>query len=47
MTASQETPGSVASMPAHKSHAAKRHEEHQYLDLVQEILDNGEHRPDR
>ncbi|CAJ2512425.1 Uu.00g054400.m01.CDS01 [Anthostomella pinea] len=26
---------------------AKRHEELQYLDLVQDILDNGEHRPDR
>lgn len=25
----------------------KRHEELQYLDLVQEILANGEHRPDR
>ncbi|KAI0013047.1 thymidylate synthase/dCMP hydroxymethylase domain-containing protein [Xylariaceae sp. FL0662B] len=25
----------------------KRHEEYQYLDLVQEILDHGEHRPDR
>ncbi|KAI1876866.1 uncharacterized protein JN550_000938 [Neoarthrinium moseri] len=25
----------------------KRHEEYQYLDLVQEILDEGEHRPDR
>ncbi|KAH9888151.1 thymidylate synthase/dCMP hydroxymethylase domain-containing protein [Xylariomycetidae sp. FL2044] len=25
----------------------KRHEEYQYLDLVKEILDNGEHRPDR
>jgi thymidylate synthase len=24
-----------------------RHEEHQYLDLIREILDNGEHRPDR
>lgn len=24
-----------------------QHEEHQYLDLIQEILDNGEHRPDR
>ncbi|KAG9234037.1 thymidylate synthase/dCMP hydroxymethylase domain-containing protein [Amylocarpus encephaloides] len=23
------------------------HEEHQYLDLIREILDNGEHRPDR
>lgn len=27
--------------------AAARHEEHQYLDLVREILDTGEHRPDR
>ncbi|KAK6085551.1 Thymidylate synthase [Seiridium cupressi] len=26
---------------------AKRHEEYQYLDLVQEILATGEHRPDR
>jgi thymidylate synthase len=26
---------------------AKRHEEYQYLDLVQEILNDGEHRPDR
>ncbi|KAL8295259.1 hypothetical protein RB600_000976 [Gaeumannomyces tritici] len=26
---------------------AARHEEHQYLDLVREILDTGEHRPDR
>ncbi|ATY59895.1 thymidylate synthase [Cordyceps militaris] len=25
----------------------KAHEEHQYLDLVREILENGEHRPDR
>lgn len=24
-----------------------QHEEYQYLDLIQEILDNGEHRPDR
>lgn len=23
------------------------HEEHQYLDLIREILANGEHRPDR
>lgn len=27
--------------------ASQRHEEYQYLDLVQDILDNGEHRPDR
>jgi thymidylate synthase len=24
-----------------------RHEEHQYLDLIREILETGEHRPDR
>ena len=23
------------------------HEEYQYLDLIEEILENGEHRPDR
>lgn len=27
--------------------SAGRHEEYQYLDLVREILDDGEHRPDR
>ena len=26
---------------------AKRHEEHQYLDLIRRILEDGEHRPDR
>jgi thymidylate synthase len=26
---------------------SSRHEEYQYLDLVREILENGEHRPDR
>jgi thymidylate synthase len=26
---------------------SRSHEEYQYLDLVREILDNGEHRPDR
>ena len=26
---------------------AARHEEYQYLDLVREILETGEHRPDR
>ncbi|GKT45383.1 thymocyte nuclear protein 1 [Colletotrichum spaethianum] len=29
------------------SYSARRHEEYQYLDLVREILDEGEHRPDR
>ncbi|KXJ95282.1 bifunctional dihydrofolate reductase-thymidylate synthase [Microdochium bolleyi] len=32
---------------ARGSGRSKRHEEYQYLDLVQEILDDGEHRPDR
>lgn len=27
--------------------ASRNHEEHQYLDLVREILDQGERRPDR
>lgn len=27
--------------------AAARHEEYQYLDLIREILETGEHRPDR
>ena len=26
---------------------APRHEEYQYLDLIRDILQNGEHRPDR
>jgi thymidylate synthase len=29
------------------SKASPRHEEHQYLDLIRDILENGEHRPDR
>jgi hypothetical protein len=29
------------------SSSEKRHEEYQYLDLVREILETGEHRPDR
>lgn len=32
-------------IPALKS--TDTHEEHQYLDLIREILDTGEHRPDR
>jgi thymidylate synthase len=27
--------------------ATPRHEEYQYLDLIRDILENGEHRPDR
>lgn len=29
------------------SSSNKRHEEYQYLDLIRDIMDNGEHRPDR
>ncbi|KAM0275716.1 hypothetical protein ACHAQH_007476 [Verticillium albo-atrum] len=32
---------------AKQNAATARHEEYQYLDLVRDILDNGEHRPDR
>jgi hypothetical protein len=32
---------------AHNEAPAKPHEEYQYLDLIQQILDEGEHRPDR
>ncbi|KAK1658994.1 thymidylate synthase [Colletotrichum godetiae] len=40
---------SVTENPTKQNGAApaKRHEEYQYLDLVREILDEGEHRPDR
>ena len=34
---------SAAGIPA----TIKRHEEYQYLDLIAEILETGEHRPDR
>ena len=30
-----------------KSKSTKRHEEYQYLDLIRDILDHGEFRPDR
>ncbi|PSS03449.1 thymidylate synthase [Coniella lustricola] len=33
--------------PTEQNGSTTRHEEHQYLDLVREILDDGEHRPDR
>lgn len=36
-----------ASVNQNGTDASKGHEEHQYLDLVREILDVGEHRPDR
>lgn len=50
MTASSDDipPGTGAQVPAKQNGAAApRHEEYQYLDLVREILEDGEHRPDR
>ena len=47
MTASSDTPQVPASAKQESTKPAKRHEEYQYLDLVQEILSDGEHRPDR
>lgn len=37
------------SQPLHPtcSSTSKKHEEYQYLDLIREILETGEHRPDR
>jgi hypothetical protein len=29
------------------THETAKHEEYQYLDLIREILESGEHRPDR
>lgn len=49
MTASTEAP-SVAEAPTSPNQngtSTQRHEEYQYLDLVREILNEGEHRPDR
>lgn len=43
-----ESQNGVASNGVKKAEtSSQRHEEHQYLDLVREILDDGEHRPDR
>lgn len=50
MTASSSEPvaNSTAEGPVKQNGTSVgRHEEHQYLDLVREILDDGEHRPDR
>lgn len=35
------------SQPPNTTSTSKRHEEYQYLDLIREILETGEHRPDR
>lgn len=50
MTASTDTPaGAEAQVPPKQNGTSTtpRHEEYQYLDLVREILEDGEHRPDR
>jgi thymidylate synthase len=39
--------GSAAILPLEAPILTSKHEEYQYLDLVREILDNGERRPDR
>ena len=36
-----------AAQPPNGSSPSRNHEEYQYLDLVREILDQGERRPDR
>ncbi|KAI1345094.1 thymidylate synthase [Xylariaceae sp. FL0016] len=48
-TVDQQTESVSNGSSAHdeKTLPTKRHEELQYLDLVREILENGEHRPDR
>jgi hypothetical protein len=38
---------SNGSAPSHPNKNTPKHEELQYLELVQEILDRGEFRPDR
>ena len=41
------TPKSLAPGTSHHESSNPDHEEHQYLSLIQDIIDNGEHRPDR
>lgn len=36
-----------ATQSSSNAKASPDHEEHQYLDLIRGILENGEHRPDR
>lgn len=36
-----------ADLSANVQNQQKLHEEHQYLNLIQQILSDGEHRPDR
>ncbi|KLU84109.1 thymidylate synthase [Magnaporthiopsis poae ATCC 64411] len=47
MASTESNPASNGTGTTAAATAAARHEEYQYLDLVREILDTGEHRPDR
>lgn len=49
MTVSSESAASATTeaISPQNGTSTKRHEEHQYLDLVREIIEDGEHRPDR
>lgn len=49
MTVSSESAASASTAATTMQNGAstKRHEEYQYLDLVREVLKDGEHRPDR
>ncbi|KAI6934536.1 hypothetical protein KC341_g7549, partial [Hortaea werneckii] len=40
-------PDAPSNGSSHPPTAQKPHEEYQYLNLIREILDHGEHRPDR
>lgn len=47
MTASSADITGAQAPPHHNGTSTQKHEEYQYLDLVREILEDGEHRPDR
>lgn len=48
IASSEGVAGTPAETPVKQNGTStKRHEEYQYLDLVREILEDGEHRPDR
>lgn len=47
MTANTHEPARENTPSSSKSPTTPRHEEYQYLDLIQLILGTGEHRPDR
>ncbi|KAJ8060544.1 hypothetical protein OCU04_010860 [Sclerotinia nivalis] len=45
--ATKESTEQTQSQSPNPTSTSKRHEEYQYLDLIREILETGEHRPDR